>query len=448
MKIKIISVLVLIISMHSLSAGTYTLEEYLNLVEVNSKDLVLAQYERALAENQKDQATALIRPMISGSLSYSRNLLEISQEYPVGASPIADPDYGFYPLITQDITVSKENDYSFSMGVQQTLFDMKAFKALEASKKYISLTGSVYEAKRQGILTGAKKAYFQTVLLDKVYEVKKATEENAFEAWLDIQLKYENDLASDLNVLQAEVNWQMKIPETTQAERNRDLAMSSLKHLAGIDPNETVLLIDELMMIEEEPESVSFSGILNSRPDYRALQLGSELNEINVSSKKAEFFPKLTATAGYGWKKSDDAFDLTGGINALQVGFNLSIPVFYGGIRFSQLEQARIESNKSEMEILKKHDEVQREINNLNLLLNESMSRINSAEATLKTAEKAYSIMDISSKNGLSAPLELKDALLNLEGARLNYYKAVYDYLDAYFSWQQAIGKGDQLPNF
>lgn len=448
MKSRLFISLLLILSVNLLQAGNYSLEQYLKLVEENSKDLMLARYDRRLAENRKDQATAAVRPMIAGDISYSRNLLEISQSYPVGASPMADPDYGFYPLLTQDVVVNKDNDYSMSFGIQQTIFDMNVFKALEASSKYIELTGSVYEATRQGILTGAKKVYFQTVLLEEVYEVKKATEQNAYEAWKDIQLKYQNDLASELNVLQAEVNWQMKIPETSQAARNRDLALSNLKHMAGISQEEKITLTDELIMLEETPAQINFGEILGSRPDYQALQIGSQLNGINISSKKAEFFPKLTASAGYGWKKSDNAFDLSEGINAVQAGVKLTIPVFYGGVRFSQLEQARIEAEKTQMEILKKHDEIQREVSNLNLLINESMDRIESAEVTLNTAEKAYSIVEISSKNGLAAPLDLKDALLNLEGARLNYYSAVYDYLDAYFSWQQAVGRGDQLPGF
>lgn len=431
-----------------LQAETLDLKEYLALVEKNSRDLDLARFDRDLARNKRDQASAAVRPMIAGQIGYSRNLLEITQTFPVGASPVADPTYGFYPLITQDLVVNKANDFSASLGIQQAVFDMKVFKALTASARYIDLTGSVYEATRQGVLTGAKKLYYQTVLLDKVYEVKKATEQNAYELWQDTKLKFENELASELNVLQAEVNWQMKVPETTQAARNRDLAMANLKHLAGIGPEEDVVLTDELLMVSSRPEEIPFGDILGNRPDFQALQYGKELSEINISAQKSEFFPSLTASLGYGWKKSSDSLDLSGGINALQAGVTLTIPVFYGGIRFSRLEEARIKDEKVRVEILKKNEEIAVELSNLDLLLEESMARIDSAETTLNTAEKAYSIMDISSKNGLATQLDLKDALLNLEGARLAYYKSVYDYLDAWFSWQQAVGRGDELPQF
>lgn len=439
--------LILITSINILYAGEYSLEEYVTLVEENSKDLSLARFDRELAENKKDQASSVIRPMVSGSIGYARNLLEYTSSYPVYSSTTADAT-GYYPLIWQDVTVSTENEYSLSLGLQQTLFDMQAFKAIEASEKYISLTGSVYEATRQGVITGAKKLYFQAVLLEKVYQVKKSTEQNAYETWKDTQLKFENDLASELDVLQAEVNWQMNIPETTLAMRNRDLALSNLKHMAGIDFDESPMLTDDLMMIPSAPEEVAFGNILSSRPDFQALKIGNQLNDINISAKKSEFFPTLTASAGYALSIYDDDFDLSDGTNVFQVGFSLSVPIYYGGLRFAQLEEARIESDKAELEMLKKHDDIRTEINNLDLLLSESLYRIESAESTLNTAEKAYAIMDVSSKNGMATPLDLKDALLNLEGARLNYYVAVYDYLDAYFSWQQAVGEGDRLPRF
>lgn len=440
--------LILITAMQTLFAGDYSLEEYVKLVEENSKDLSLARFDKKLAENKKDQASSAVRPMITGSIGYTRNLLEISSPYPVGSGTTVNPATGLYPAVYSDVVINSDNDYSMSLGLQQTLFDLKAFKAIEASEKYITLTGSVFEATRQAIITGAKKIYFQAVLLEEVYLVKKSTEENAYETWKDTQLKFENDLTSELDVLQAEVNWQINVPETTLAMRNRDLALSNLKHMAGIDFNEDLVLTDGLVMIENPPEEVSLGEILGSRPDFQALKIGNQLNEINISAKKSEFFPKLTATAGWGWKASDNGLDLSDGTNAMQVGLELSVPIYYGGLRFSQLEEARINAEKAELEMLKMHDEIQMEINNLDLLLSESMDRIQSAESTLNTAEKAYAIMVVTSRNGMATSLDLKDALLNLEGSRLNYYVAIFDYLDAFFSWQQAVGEGDLLPQF
>ncbi len=446
MKKYILAVSFILMTAAGICAQEISLKDYMNLVEENSKDLYLANLDQQLAGAQEKLARSATKPMIAGSAGYTRNLIEIEVPAAVGAIPSVNPATQMYDLYWVDMPYNTKNEFSLSVGMEQMLFDVTVFRALEASSKYRELTGTIYEASRQAILTAAKQVYFQTVLMEEVYNVKAATEQNAYETYLEVQKKYENELASELDVLQAEVNWQINIPETTQAARNRDLAMSSLKHLGGLEPEAEIILTESLTTTPSVEGAVELGSIFGTRPDYQALQGTIDLQEINVSATRAEFFPSLSASAGYGYIKNSDEFELKDGTNAATAGITMTIPIFYGGSRFAKMEDARLELEKARVDLLKKQDEIRTEINNLQLLLDESSSRIKSAETTLKTAEKAYNIMEISSKNGLATQLDLKDARLNLSGAQLNYYAAIYDYLNAYFQWQQAVGEGDELP--
>jgi len=60
---------------------------------------------------------------------------------------------------------------------------------------------------------------------------------------------------------------------------------------------------------------------------------------------------------------------------------------------------------------------------------------------TIETSRKAYSIAESSAENGLITQLDLRDTRVYLDQAALNYYMAVFDYLNAYFDWQQAAGQ-------
>jgi len=426
----------------SLSAGAreLSLSEYMQLVEENSKDLYQANLDTKLAEAQEKLTRSAALPIIGGSLGYTRNLTEITMPAPVAANPATGE------LIYMDVPYNSKNEFSASVGVQQILFDMTVFRALEASRKYRTMTGTIYEASRQGILTAAKQLYYQTVLLEEVYKVQEATEKNAYETYQDILKKYDNELASQLDALQAEVNWKINIPEKTKAARNRDLVLSNLKLLAGLPPEEEITLVDTLLETPEKPGSLELGDVLSKRPDYQAMQGELDLRDINISATRAEFFPSLSASFGYGWQASNDDYSLSDGTGAAQAGLSLTIPIYYGGSRFAKMEQVRVEKEKSRINLIKKQDEIRTEISNLQLLLEESSSRIISAQTTLETAEKAFSIIEISSRNGLSTQLDLKDARLSLSGAQLNYYSAIFDYLNSYFQWQQAIGEGDRLP--
>ena len=443
-KLLLILLLPLAVSLN-LTAMELSLADYMALVEENSKDLYQADINQQLADVQEKLARSQTRPMIAGSMGYTRNFIEITQPYPIGASP-APNEMGYNDLIYVDVPYNSDNDFSYGIGVQQLLFDMQVFKALEASRQYKAMTGSIYEATRQGILTAAKQVYYQTRLMEEVYQVTYETELTARETYEDIQKKYDSEMASELEVLQAQVNWQMNIPETTQAARNRDMALASLKNLAGLSPDEDVVLTDSFTRIPDADTSTPLGEIYSSRPDFQALQGEIELREINISAARAQFFPTLSASFSYGWQKSSDDFDFQDGTDVMSAGLSLTIPLYYGGSRFAQMEQARLELENSRVELLKTQDDIRTEIGNLQLLLDESSSRIVSAETTLKTAEKAYKIMEISSRNGLATQLDLKDARVSLSGARLNLNYAIFDYLNGYFQWQQAIGEGDKLP--
>lgn len=433
------------LSLLSLGAQDLNLASYMEMVEKNSKDLYTADLDHKIAEAQEKLARSATRPMISASAGYTRNFLDITMP---AAAYVVESGTANSILKVQhvDVPYNSNNDFEYSIGGQQLLFDVQVFKALEASARYKDLTGTIYEATRQGILTVAKQVYYQTILLEEVYNVMKETEQNAYESYLEVQKKYDNELASELDVLQAEVNWQINIPETTMAARNRDLALNNLKHLAGIKPEDKVTLTESLTIVPSSPKEEALGAIMSARPDYQAIQGEIALQEINVSATKAEFYPTLSASFGYRWGASSDDFELSDGTKAMQAGLTLTVPIFYGGSRFAKLEDARLDLEKSRVSLLKMQDDIRTEINNLQLLLDEASSRIFSAETTLKTAKKAYSVMEISSQNGLVTQLELKDARLNLSGALLNYYSASYDYLDAFFQWQQATGEGDELP--
>ncbi|MDC7239498.1 MAG: TolC family protein, partial [Spirochaetales bacterium] len=413
------------LGLQSLSALDLSLNDYMNMVEESNKDLYMADIDTKLAETQKKLARSQALPMVSASAGYTRNLLEITTPYAIGAEAGTNA-YGYHDLIYADVPYNSKNDFSVSVGVQQLLFDMSVFQALKASRKYSDMAGTIYEATRQGILTAAKQLYYQCVLLEEVYNVKKETEQNAYETWQDIMMKYENDLASELDVLQAEVNWQINIPESTQAARNRDLALNNMKLLAGIDTSAEVNLTDGLTLgLPEQPAWPEPGSVLSSRPDYVTMQQQVELLEINKDAEKATFYPSLSATLGYGWQASNDEFSFDDGTNALQAGLELTIPIFYGGSRFAKLEEAKLNLEQSKVDLLKKQDEILSEISNLQLLLAESSSRLVSAEKTRETADRAYRIMEISARNGMATQLDLKDARLSQSNATLNYYSAV-----------------------
>ena len=414
--------------------AAYDLQGFLSRVETHSKDLKLARKDLDMAKVYKKEAisTALPKVMLEGS--YNRNLKDIFLF-------IDFPDFETGEMTNQKFKINYRNEFGFQAVVNQTLFSFKVGNALRAAKQYKKLTDYVYDATHQNIIKFAKKAFYQTLLLKNVWELSRASEKNAHENYLQMKKKYDHGQISQFNLLQAEVRWQNQIPETTKAKRNYELALNSLKDMAGIPDREEIDLHGNFERIPPMPVMEKLEPVLDRRPDYNALVWEEKLRGTGIKSERANRLPSLDLNLIYNFSSLSDNFKLERQNHAYIVGLNLSIPIFTGGYMQAQVQKAKIDLDKTRLKIQKQQEAISNELRNIYLRLQEANKRIQAAKTILETAKKAWKIAEVTAANGLATQLELKDARMAYDQARLNSYVAAYDYLDAYFDWQQAVGR-------
>ena len=233
----------------------------------------------------------------------------------------------------------------------------------------------------------------------------------------------------------------MKIPETTQARKNLDLARINFKNLAGISQEEEIILDCSFGEYPEMPVLISPPDILADRPDYKTLIREISLREINIRAARADHYPTVSGNILYALSAGSDTFSFDDSTRVVQAGIVVSVPIFTGGALAAQDRKARAEYEQAEIRLRQLKEDVSAEISSIYLLLKETSERIDSASATLETAEKAYEIAQASYTSGMATQLDLKDATVSLELARINHLSAVYEYLASYFDWQHAVGK-------
>jgi outer membrane protein TolC len=286
----------------------------------------------------------------------------------------------------------------------------------------------------------SKKAFYQALLLEKAWEVSRESEKNARENWQDIKKKYDHGQVSQFQLLQAEARWQNLVPETARVRRDYEWLLNNLKNLAGIPVEETIRLKGDLDDLPVLPTVKAMEVILEQRPDFNALLWEEKLRTTGIKAEKANQLPELHLNLIYNYSALSDQFKLERENSSYIVGLNLSIPIFSGGYRQAQVQKAKIELEKTRIKIDRERETIYNEIHNIHLRLEEAHQRVEAAKATLETAKKAFEIAEITAANGLATQLELKDARVVYDQSRLNVYAAAYDYLDAYFDWQQAAG--------
>ncbi len=172
-KIIFIVIFLMITGILPIKAEQYNLDRFLELVERNSQDLKLARQDVKIAGAQKKLAISGALPKISAGAGYMRNPTETYMYFDAGKLS-GDSTAGI-----SKIPISRNNEYSANVMLSQTLFSGAVYNAIQAARQYHKLTDFMYDASYQEIITYAKTAFYQTLLLKKVWEVSLASEHNA-----------------------------------------------------------------------------------------------------------------------------------------------------------------------------------------------------------------------------------------------------------------------------
>ena len=403
-----------------LSAMELSLSEALDMAEQNNRTIQLARLDVSTARAEKTAAYATAFPTVGASAALEHECLE--QE--VG---------GFIPAY--------ENTYQLGAVLDQTLFDLRVLYAITASRALNRLSDLQYEATRQRVITGVKKSFYAALLAREVFEVARSSEDSARENYENVRARFDSGVASEYELLQAEVNWRNTVPERIKARRDYELALNSLKLLVGVPQEQELEVTGTLACYPQAPPARDFEALVGQRPDIQALEWQKKLQEIGLRARQSAFYPTLTARVSYTITAASDELRWENDTDSLSLGLLLSVPVFTGGNNRSLVRKARSEVDKVEVRLAQTREEILVELSNIRLRLQEAGQRIESAGKNVSTARRAFEIAETRVENRLATQVELKSIRVALDLAQVNYYSSIYDYLVAYFDWEEATGR-------
>jgi outer membrane protein TolC len=411
-------------------AAEYDLDSYLKKVEQNNPDLSLALKEIEAAKQSSAQARSALLPGVAAQGDYKRNFFDQNQSAPVAADASGGPPV--MPLIYQDMDANLDNEITLAVGASQTIFDAEAVSNLRLAKKGEAIQGQIYQATLANLRGEAKKLYAQGQLAQRVVEIRRASENISEEIYLNIERKFKAGAATELDLLMAEVDWKNCVPQTAEAVRNTEIVLMELKKLAGIPMREALVLTESESEIGAVSDIPALQIILSRRADYRALLLSREIADIQKNAAFTSFLPTVSASFSYAWGSMgnggslhDDGADF----KDMQLGLNVTIPLFVGGYRISKVRAATIEQEKASIALSKKQIDIESELLQQELCIKYAWDSIESAKLTVAAASRAVELSRSSYANGLVTLMQVADAENRADEANLALQYAIFEYV-------------------
>lgn len=400
---------------------------------------------QALAENERtriaraavDRTRGLVReafadalPTIDGTYQLAHNLQRPVIFFNQGGE-------------TQQISIGEDNEHSFGITVEQTVFDRSLGAAVSAARHGRAASEALYERALTDVALETREDYYAVLLAEASVVVRESAVRLATDRVEQVRLFRDVGTRSDFDVLTAEVDLENLRPGLIRARNELELAVNGLKRTIGMPLEEEIVLVDTLAFVPvaislEEAQERGRAGRADLEAQSRTVDLSEEL----VNLERAEAFPTLELSLDLSRRSSSQDFvpEEREFSQSTTAALFLEIPIFDGRRTEGRALQARANQVESQETYRALERDVRLQVQDAWQTVQATTLEVEATRATGERAERAYEIARVRFREGLSTQLELDEAEQTLTEARLNAALALHDHMVAVARLTHAMG--------
>lgn len=264
-----------------------------------------------------------------------------------------------------------------------------------------------------------------------------------------VKTQFAGAIASALDVARVESLLYSTETKLAQVEGQRQVAEQSIAILVNMAPaGFTVKPVDDLKVAKFTIPQTLPSTLLERRPDVAGMERQMAQANRAIGIARAAFYPNVSFRADGGFE--DAGFNLVKLANSFwSYGSAIELPLFQGGYRRAQLQQAWSAYRETEDRYRSTVLNAFREVENNLSLTNQLSVAVDRQEATVGATMKTQNLTTELYQGGLASSLELIYAQVATLTARIDSVQLKADLLKSSVALIRALGGGwsrKQLP--
>jgi len=436
---------------------SFTAREAVDYALKNAVQVKNALLDIKLQEQQNKGVTAAALPHITGSASLSYNPNVAVQTIPDFISPavygvlsqnnvkngngepiVAPNDFGFFQVgFGAKYTLNAGIDFS------QILFDGQVFVGLQARRAAIKNAELTADVTKEQIKANVYKIYYQLAVAKRQIGTLDANIANYEKLLHDTRVIYQNGFAEKLDVDKVQVQLSNLQTQKLKAQNQIDAGKEGLKFLMNIPQQDSLYLTDTLS--DEELKSGILDADYNyeNRKEFQVLENSIELGKYNVKRYQLSKLPTLTLAANYSKSAQQEKFDFFSApyYTSSFIALRLSVPIFDGGQRNSNIATARLNLQKMNNNLEQLKSSIDNDVNQARINMKSAILTMDAQKKNIQLAESVYNSTKLKYDQGLGSNQEISTAQADLVTAQNNYYSSIYDAIIAKIDYLTATGK-------
>jgi len=407
-------------------SGSLSLEDALKLALAHSKPLQVVLQEKVRARGRVLESYAAALPKVDATGAYRR--LDEVASFGVGA---------------ESISIGDVNNYSVDLTVRQPVYRGGAISAaLRVARLYACLSDERIRGLVQDVVYQVSHSYSDVLLAQELFRVNEDAVKSAAAHLEDVKKKRRHGVASDFDVLRAEVEVSNFRAEMIQQRNRIHLGKAALLKAMGVAQESEVTLSDTLSYAPMKPVLDAAVRIaFENRPDLYQAELSVRMQGEALAIAKSRYWPQVDAFFTQQWARPDphSSTNIEWG-PAWHAGISVSVPLFDGLAREGRIVQERAALRQNEIRLVDAEERALLQIRQAILSVRDAEEFVESQRLNLDRATEGLRLAGVGYREGVNTEVEVTDARAALTRASALHFKAIYDHTMARLDLQRAMG--------
>ncbi|RED25156.1 outer membrane protein TolC [Flavobacterium cutihirudinis] len=422
---KIIVILLCSLGLTANAQVTLTLKDALNYALQNKADAKKAKLQVENSEYQIQEIRSRALPQIhaNGNLTYN----------PILQTSVIDGGSFGQPGTSIQATFGQKWTSGAGVNLTQALFDQSVFTGLRAAKSTREFYQINDQLTEEQVIERVANNYYSVYVQRERIKLLDSTYVNTTKVHDIVKGQYDNGLAKKIDLDRIVVKMSNIDTDRQQVKNQVELQENALKFYMGM-PIETQIVIPK-EEFEAVPASLTEVPNVENRTEYLLLKKQEELLIFQKKAVQAEYYPKLSLTAGYNYIGQGPEFPLfakpSSGVywsDYSGIGLNLSVPIFTGFGTRARVRQADVDIRTLQEDIKDTKLSLDLDYRNAMAQIDNNMVTIQNQKENMRLAGEILSNTKNNYLQGLASLTDLLDAENANQEAQNNYTRAVLNY--------------------
>ena len=382
------------ISLQAQEPLVLSMDSAVNYAINHNKTLTNSRFAVDKSNQQIKEAISKGLPQIDASLDYTNFL---GAEASLQINPAAPP-----------AIIEFNPTSNFKATASQLLFNGNYIVGVQIAKLAKSITEQSYQKDELNVKEQTIQAYYMILATKQILNTLRENLKNAqtlYEQTSNLANAgvIEQTDAKKLSVMLTSVDNAVK-----STERQVELGYNLLRFNLGLDPDQQIMLSTSLDDIAKMIQLVPVDTFnIENNVDYKLISMQGEISNKSIDMAKASYLPSLVAFYSYTEKLKKPKFDMTPK-NIL--GLTLSVPIFSGSMRRSQLNQAKIDYDMSNNTKDLLVDQLTLQEKQLRYNYDNLLEQYSSQKKNVQVAKEVLEQMNRKFQQGVASSLDLTSA--------------------------------------